>query len=135
MYILYRLQSTLRDLIQRPLRIVKYLHSASFLLLCLLGATLQAQTSRDIHDLPFQELGNLKRTTGAALTRTEVRNTPTSVTLITREMIRDANARSLDERVELYVPNMLRMGVSGGPAPRSVCEGPSEAGITRRSFW
>ena len=95
-----------------------YLRCLCGILVLLMGSAAPAQENASIYDLGLDELDKLRIASGASLTKTEAGKTPASVTLITREMIKEANARSLDELLEIYVPNLIRLEVAGGTGPK-----------------
>jgi outer membrane receptor protein involved in Fe transport len=97
---------------------LRHTSTITFLVLLALAASLPAQETTSIYDLTLEELINLRVSSGASLTKTEAGKTPASVTLITREMIEASGARRLDELLEIYVPNLIRLEVAGGPGPK-----------------
>ena len=91
------------------------------LFLVAMGTSIQdssAQTGGDLYELDLRELSQLRTSSGAALTRTEAGKVPAAVTTITRKMIAESGARSLDELLEIYVPNLMRLWVAGGAGPK-----------------
>jgi len=77
---------------------------------------LPAQGTADLYDLSLEQLSTLRISSGASLTKTDAGKTPASMTVITRQMIETSGARSLDELLEIYVPNYLRIRQStAGP--------------------
>ena len=81
----------------------------------LLVHTAPVAGQQSVYDLTLQELSRLRISSGATLTKTEARKVPASVTTITRTMISESGARSLDELLDVYVPNFtrLRQGATG----------------------
>ena len=59
----------------------------------------------DLEDLSAIELKN----TSATLTKTDYKNTPASITIITHKDILESGARNLDELLEIYVPSFNYM--------------------------
>ncbi len=98
--------------------VIVYLRCLYPILLLLIGSSVPGQEHASIYDLSLNELDKLKISSGASLTRTEAGKVPASVTLITREMIEDSGARNLDELLEIYVPNLIRLEVAGGTGPK-----------------
>lgn len=60
----------------------------------------------ELMELDLEALMQLQITPTASLTKTTVRNRPVAMTIITKEDIRSSAARSLDELLEIYVPNL-----------------------------
>ncbi len=77
-----------------------------------------AQIGGDFYELDLRELSQLRMSSGATLTKTEAGKIPAAVTTITRRMIIESGARSLDELLEMYVPNLMRLWVAGGAGPK-----------------
>jgi iron complex outermembrane receptor protein len=78
------------------------------LLIILSGAAIgdaPEPVEKGIFDLSLEELMDMEIKPTATLTRTTVRNRPAAVTIITKEDIVSSSARSLDELLDLYVPN------------------------------
>ncbi len=101
----------------RP-RIISIFYLSAFL--CLATAIpdqVRGQETSSVYELSLDELASLRVESGASLTRTEVRKTPAPVTRITRDMIEMSGARSLDEVLEIFVPNFYGM--------RSATKGPN----------
>jgi outer membrane receptor for ferrienterochelin and colicin len=71
------------------------------------GTAASAQEVESLYDLSLQELTSLRASSGGALTKTQAGRTPASMTIITRQMIRESGARNLNELLEIYVPNYL----------------------------
>jgi outer membrane receptor for ferrienterochelin and colicin len=86
---------------------------AAYLILAVAAAVLLSpgaltgQEVEDLYGLGLEELSRLRVSSGGALTRTQIGRTPASVTLITRQMIRESGARNLNELLEIYVPNYM----------------------------
>ena len=96
---------------------IVFLSCLCAIFIILMGSAAPAQVNAGIYDLSLDELYKLRIESGASLTKTEAGKTPASVTLITREMIEESGARSLDELLEIYVPNYMRLRQStGGPS-------------------
>jgi outer membrane receptor for ferrienterochelin and colicin len=84
-----------------------------------LAASANTETLADkpsLFDLSLLELMKLRSSSSASLTKVQSLKVPASVTRISSEMIRYSGARSLDELLELYVPNFQR-AKSGGAGP------------------
>jgi outer membrane receptor protein involved in Fe transport len=60
----------------------------------------------DLFDMTIEELMNVEVASTATLTETSARLVPAAMTTITREQIKTSGARSLDELLEIYVPNL-----------------------------
>jgi iron complex outermembrane receptor protein len=57
-------------------------------------------------EMSIEELMNIEIASSASLTKTTGRLSPAAVTTITKEEIQASGARSLDELLEIYVPNL-----------------------------
>ena len=90
----------------------------SSICLLLIASSGSAQVGEDLYELDLRELGQLRISSGATLTRTEAGKVPAAVTTITHQMIVESGARSLDELLEIYVPNLMRLWVAGGAGPK-----------------
>ncbi len=69
---------------------------------------LNAETSTsaiDLMSLSIEELMEIEIRPTATLTQTSTRNRPAAVTVISRQEIENSGARSLDELLDIYVPN------------------------------
>ncbi len=87
-----------------------------FLLLStLMAITVSSQTfaaeqeikqKTDLTELSMEDLMNVEVASTAALTDTKPRLVPAAVTVITAEDIKASGARSLDELLDIYVPNL-----------------------------
>jgi outer membrane receptor for ferrienterochelin and colicins len=99
----------------RRVGLLAALHFVALSLLINPGA---APAIEDLYGLDLHQLHQLRMASGATLTRTEAGKVPASVTTITRRMIHESGARSLDELLDLYVPNLVLVGVAGGPGPK-----------------
>ena len=64
------------------------------------------EVEKSIYDLSFEELGKLQFSSTFALTPVKERDIPATHTVITREMIDQSGARSLDELLSIFVPSM-----------------------------
>lgn len=64
------------------------------------------RNSMDLLDMPLEELLEIEVESTASLTKTTRRLTPATVTTITQEQIWSSGARSLDELLDIYVPNL-----------------------------
>ncbi|MCV6639289.1 Plug domain-containing protein, partial [Candidatus Albibeggiatoa sp. nov. NOAA] len=61
-------------------------------------------------DLSLEELMNIQVAAPlASLTKTSQRLTPAAITIITKQQIEESGARSLNELLEIYVPNLQMM--------------------------
>jgi outer membrane receptor protein involved in Fe transport len=61
---------------------------------------------KDVFEMSIEELMNVEVASTATLTETSPRLVPAAMTTITREQIKASGARSLDELLEIYVPNL-----------------------------
>ena len=91
----------------------KYARLTFYIFMCILIALIQlpvfaedAAPTGDIFDLSIEELMKLNVSTTATLTETSSRLVPAATTTITQEQIKASGARSLDELLEIYVPNL-----------------------------
>lgn len=92
----------------------KYIQAGLFVLLSflfLLPADSYTQerinlAESEILKLGLAELGMLEISSSATLTDTPLKKVPASVTQITKEMIENSGARSLDELLEMFVPSL-----------------------------
>lgn len=57
-------------------------------------------------ELSLEELMNVSISSSASLTETSARHRPSAMTTITQKQIEESGARSLDELLEIYVPNL-----------------------------
>jgi outer membrane receptor protein involved in Fe transport len=73
---------------------------------CLLGGQPDPNAKEDFLEMSIEELMNVEVASSATLTQTAPRLVPAAVTVITQEQIRASGARSLDELLEIYVPNL-----------------------------
>ena len=64
-----------------------------------------AEPRASSYRMSFEELSRLTFTT-STLTAASARNTPGSTTVITQEMIRYSQARSIAELMDIFVPNV-----------------------------
>jgi outer membrane receptor for ferrienterochelin and colicins len=62
-------------------------------------------SAEDLLDLDLEELRNVEIDTAATLTKTDIRRSPAAITRITQKMIKRSGARSLEELLEIFVPN------------------------------
>jgi outer membrane receptor protein involved in Fe transport len=62
--------------------------------------------AQDFFEMSIEELMKVEVASTATLTETSPRLVPAAMTTITREQIKDSGARSLDELLEIYVPNL-----------------------------
>ncbi len=70
-------------------------------------ATEPVQTSSsDLLRMSIEDLMNIEIASTASLTKTKPRLAPAAVTTITQDDIQASGARSLDELLEIYVPNL-----------------------------
>ena len=60
----------------------------------------------DMFEMSLEELMDVEIESSASLTRTTRRKQPSTVTTITNEQIQSSGARSLDELLDIYVPNL-----------------------------
>ncbi len=90
----------------------------SLVVLFLASREVSAQSEGSIYELSLRELDQLRISSGATLTKTEAGKVPAAVTRITRLMIVESGARSLDELLEIFVPNLMRLWVAGGAGPK-----------------
>jgi iron complex outermembrane receptor protein len=60
----------------------------------------------DLTELPIEELMNIEVASSATLTKTTPRLAPSAMTTITAEEIKGSGARSLNELLDIYVPNL-----------------------------
>ena len=67
--------------------------------------SIAAEPGRFTNKMSFEELAKITITT-STLTATSARNTPGTTTVITQEMIRTSQARSIAELMDIYVPNV-----------------------------
>jgi iron complex outermembrane receptor protein len=67
---------------------------------------LRAEPRGDLFDKSLEELMNIEITSSASLTQTTRKMQPSTMTTITREQIAASGARSLDELLDIYVPNL-----------------------------
>ncbi|MDD5327387.1 MAG: TonB-dependent receptor [Phycisphaerae bacterium] len=67
---------------------------------------LSEQQANDVFAMSLEELMNVEITSSATLTKTKQRLVPAAITTITDEQIRSSGARSLDELLDIYVPNL-----------------------------
>ena len=84
----------------------------------LITVAVSAQDKGDFYELSLRELSQLRMSSGATLTKTEAGKVPAAVTTIMRQMIIESGARSLDELLEIHVPNLMRLWVAGGAGPK-----------------
>ena len=64
----------------------------------------------DLFMLDLEELSNIEiKNTSATLTKTDIKNIPASITVITHKDIVESGARNLDELLEIYVPSFAYM--------------------------
>ena len=71
-----------------------------------LGYNLRAEPRGDLFDMSIEELMNVEIESSSSLTQTTRKLQPSTVTTITREQIAASGARSLDELLDIYVPNL-----------------------------
>jgi iron complex outermembrane receptor protein len=72
----------------------------------LMSAPAYASPRNDLFDMSIEELMNVEIKGSSALTQTTRKLQPSTVTTITREQIAASGARSLDELLDIYVPNL-----------------------------
>jgi outer membrane receptor for ferrienterochelin and colicin len=73
-----------------------------------LTASLYAQS--DLFMLDLEDLSSIElKDTSATLTKTDIKNVPASITLITHQDILESGARNLDELLEIFVPSFTYM--------------------------
>jgi len=87
----------------------------AFLVVLALVGEPQAQGTGSLYDLDLEALSKLKVSSGAVLTKTEAGKVPASVTTITRRMVAESGARSIDELLEVFVPNFYRLRQATSP--------------------
>jgi iron complex outermembrane receptor protein len=64
----------------------------------------------ELFKLDLEDLSNIQiESTSVTLTKTNIKNTPASITIITHKDIVDSGARNLDELLEIYVPSFNYM--------------------------
>jgi len=81
----------------------KFLIFLQFLTSCLYSYS-------DLFRLDLEELSNIElKNTSATLTKTDIKNIPASITIITHKDIIDSGARNIDELLEIYVPSFAYM--------------------------
>lgn len=82
-----------------------------FFALVIASGNIQAQeiSSNSVYNLSLEELGNVRVSSGGSLTSVSTDRTPASVTSISRQMIRESGARNLDELLDIFTPNFMRM--------------------------
>jgi outer membrane receptor for ferrienterochelin and colicins len=86
---------------------LKHILSLFFIVFCFLPVSnLRAEPKGDLFDMSIQELMNVEIQGSSALTQTTRKLQPSTVTTITREQIAASGARSLDELLDIYVPNL-----------------------------
>ena len=62
--------------------------------------------AQDIDEIDIEELLTLEVDTAATLTRTEIHKSPAAITRISSDMIKRSGARSLEELLGIFVPNL-----------------------------
>jgi outer membrane receptor protein involved in Fe transport len=75
-------------------------------LFTIFSAPAKAEPRDDLFDMSIEELMNVEIQGSSALTQTTRKLQPSTVTIITREQIAASGARSLDELLDIYVPNL-----------------------------
>ena len=90
-----------------------YTRSTSHIFICILIALILSPVfaedtapTEDIFDMSLEELMTLDVYSTATLTETSSRLIPAATTTITQEQIKFSGARSLDELLEIFVPNL-----------------------------
>jgi outer membrane receptor protein involved in Fe transport len=73
---------------------------------CLLAEAPDSNQEKDVFEMSLEELMTMEVASTATLTETSRRLEPAATTTITREQIKTSGARSLDELLEIYVPNL-----------------------------
>lgn len=71
-----------------------------------LSAQQQDPKKKDLFEMSIEQLMEVEVASSATLTETKRRLVPAAMTTITREQIKTSGARSLDELLEIYVPNL-----------------------------
>ena len=91
----------------------KYTRSTFCIFICILCALIlspvfaeDAAPEDDIFDMSMEELMTLEVYSTATLTETTSRLVPAATTTITKEQVKASGARSLDELLDIYVPNL-----------------------------
>jgi outer membrane receptor for ferrienterochelin and colicin len=65
-----------------------------------------SDTKKDLLDMSLEELMEVPIETSGSLTTTDRRINPSTTTTITKEQVQSSGARSLDELLDIYVPNL-----------------------------
>ncbi|MCH2208529.1 MAG: TonB-dependent receptor plug domain-containing protein [Lentisphaerales bacterium] len=92
----------------------RYFQKASLFSLLFFSLQINTLAEEALLNLSLEELMNVKISHTATLTDTEKRKIPASLTRITSEDIENANARSLDELLRIYVPGVQSMIKNSG---------------------
>ena len=91
---------------QHLLGLVVAIWITSSLAMCSIASGVDDSGGDDLFDMSLEELMNIDVSSTASLTETSGRHRPTAMTTIGRKEIEESGARSLDELLEIYVPNL-----------------------------